>query len=101
METLEELQKILDDAPEGATHIEDVGDYIINKGRVFYWWNKGVKGWSLLDEVYKPMRSLADIQRIVDLMKATQGVLQILSGSPDGYHRNEINSARKALGMKV
>lgn len=70
METLEQLKKILDDAPEGATHFDikatwkyknlDRGTFLMPDGT-------GYK----LDE-YCPsdaFRSLADIQSIVDLME--------------------------------
>lgn len=62
METLEELQKILNDAPDGATHYDVDEDYCIEDSFCFsrgYWQPMGAT---------VAMRSLADIHRIVDLM---------------------------------
>jgi hypothetical protein len=95
MEALGQLQKILDDKPKGSVSIFE-STYIDGNNRFFHdgcWY--GCNGYI---EIKHPTRSLADIQRIVDLMKATKGLLENLSGSPDGYWRNEIKAARQALG---
>ena len=100
METLEELKAIVDNAPDGATHIDDDGDYAKYGGMYDYFYSKGLREWISTDTVSID-RSLSDIKRIIELMEATQGLLQLTAGSPDGYWRNELNAARKALGYKV
>ncbi|PHQ89859.1 MAG: hypothetical protein COB48_13085 [Pseudoalteromonas sp.] len=101
-ETLEELKAIIENAPEGATHLDDDGDYVkfIDDEMYHYSFVRGY-GWS--SDYVSPceLRSLSDIKRIIELMEATQGLLQIFSGVDDGYCRNELKAARKALGYEV
>lgn len=105
METLEELKEIIAGKPEGADYITLCNNYIQIDGihcRVF----NPLDVWSIpvcnTSDIFiddKP-RSLSDIGRIIELMEVTQGMLQILAGSPDGYWRNEIKAAREALGYE-
>lgn len=105
METLEDLKAIIANAPEGADYITLGNRYIQIDGihcRVF----NPLGAWSVpvcnTSDIFiddKP-RLLSDIERIIELMEATQGMLEVLAGSPDGYWRNEINAARKALGYE-
>ena len=94
METLEELKVIIANAPKGSKFITDNGCY--SDGVCYH---DGFCWVSLIVPV--TMRSLSDIKRIIELMEATRGLLQLTAGSPDGYWRNELNAARKALGYKV
>lgn len=67
METLEELQAILDEAPEGATHSNNVGEYgCYSIGGYFLRWTPN----SVESTANCNWRSLADIQRIVYLMRS-------------------------------
>ena len=108
METLEELIAIVENAPDDATH------YLVNQYDFIEGYFKldncnclcdyGDKGWVDIDEIISIdgnhyVRDLSDIKRIIELMEATQGLLQVFAGSPDGYWRNELNAARKALGV--
>jgi hypothetical protein len=62
-------QEIIDNAPEGATHIDGT-DYL-NADNNSYWNRKKSKWCSLCDlSLQDDMRSLADIKRIVELEKA-------------------------------
>lgn len=64
-ESLEELKAIIDNAPEGATHIDEDGDYC--KGESHYF-SSGSKRWDNMDFPVA-MRSLSDIKRIIELME--------------------------------
>lgn len=107
METLEELKAIIAGKPEGATIIDIEADGNID---YLYFDEDGENGEMLKSCATKEdaaiaftdgnIRSLSDIERIIELMEATQGMLQNLAGSPDGYWRNEIKAARKALGYE-
>ena len=109
MGTLEELKAIIAGKPEGATH------YLVNQYDFTEGYFKvdncnclcdyGKEGWVDIGEDISIdgnhyVRDISDIERIIELMEATQGMLQILAGSPDGYWRNEIKAARKALGYE-
>lgn len=102
METLEELKEIIAGKPEAASHIDVDGDYVkfIDDEMHHYSFVLGFDGWNSDYETPCELRSLSDIERIIDLMEATQGMLQNLAGTPDGYWRNEINAAREALGYE-
>ena len=94
METLEQLQKILDDAPEGTTHSNNVGEYgCYSIGGYFLRWTpNGVESTANCN-----WRSLADIQRIVDLMKLNQEMHQQVNGylhGDDWVHWQKLNKKR-------
>ena len=59
-------RKILENAPEGATHVDDGGAYFkrTKKGDIFWWVNQ--VEWMPVGR-NRFTRSLADIKRIVDL----------------------------------
>ena len=69
-ETLEELKAIVNNAPDGATNINDDGDYV--KGSIF---NEiecycSHSGWVEIDMCdFNVMRSLSDIKSIIELME--------------------------------
>lgn len=75
METLEELKAIVENAPEGATHIDEDGDYVKPIGDELYYYSfvNGV-GWSTEYFIPCRMRSLSDIKRIIELMELLEGV---------------------------
>ena len=64
-------QKILDNVPEGATHIDRFGDYQkLNKDGESYQWTEMIGGnfnWYSEKPIVSGLRSLADIKRIVEL----------------------------------
>ena len=100
MESLQELKAIVDNAPDGATHIDDIKTYwkVISEFDYFF---HNDSQWDNSEPLENGTRSLSDIKRIIELMEATQGLLQIFASSQDGYLRNELNAARKALGYKI
>ena len=58
-------QEILDNAPEGSTHIDEDGTYFKRTyGQAYCWVNKST--WMTANKS-RAMRSLADIKRIIDL----------------------------------
>ena len=72
METLEQLQKILDDAPEGATHKTKHCYLSLTHPNVWRWHYCGE--WQFLNgntdiSEFEDYRSLTDIQSIVELMQ--------------------------------
>ena len=98
METLEELKEIIDNAPDEATHIDGDKEYVkFIEGEMYHYSCE----WASVYDFPLELRSLSDIERIIELMEATQDLLQVFAGSPDGYWRNELNAARKVLGYKV
>ena len=66
-------QEILDNAPEGATHIDRFGDYQkLNKDGESYQWTEMIGGnfnWHPEKPIASGLRSLADIKRIAELEK--------------------------------
>lgn len=102
-ETLEELKAIVDTSPRGATHIDNYCDYIKVVGGDFYGWSDQLNEWGVFEYADSvTMRSLSDIKRIIELMEATKCVLSIFGGVGSyGTYRNEIEKARKALGLEV
>ena len=98
METLEELKEIIDNAPDEATHIDGDKEYVKFIECEMYHYSCE---WASVYDFPLELRSLSDIERIIELMEATQDLLQVFAGSPDGYWRNELNAARKVLGYKV
>lgn len=101
METLEELKTIIAGKPDGSTHHSMVDEEYLVKGCTYGWmrWSDVSGSWEKFEPCYN-IRSLSDIERIIALMEATQGMLQNLAGTPDGYWRNEVKAARKALGYE-
>ena len=80
-ESLEELKAIIDNAPEGATHICFDGDYYrcnndLRNGKQWDFWDSSQIGrvdrWDWVGDMYLvdivDMRSLSDIKRIIELM---------------------------------
>ena len=61
-------QEILDNAPEGATHIDDEGAYFkrTKQGHTFWWVNQA--SW-MPAESNRSTRSLVDIAKIAELEK--------------------------------
>jgi len=77
METLEQLQSIIDNAPYDATHHEQLGNYLkLGIDDAWYYARKrGIDG-HVWDDVdcnniggYASIRSLSDIKRIIELEK--------------------------------
>ena len=66
-------QDIVDNAPEGATHIDRFGDYQkLNKDGESYQWTEMIGGnfnWHPEKPIASGLRSLADIKRIAELEK--------------------------------
>ena len=62
-------QKILDTAPEGATHVDDEDCYYIFKGFQSVFRSKDDQDWQFItwDLGTEYLRALSDIQKIVDL----------------------------------
>ena len=82
-------QQILDNAPEGATHID--GEHDFCKEGYFYWCTRRNYGdhpeaW-IPDEFIVGNRSLADIRRIVELEKALATSFEFLSTSQTADYR--------------
>lgn len=70
MTELEELQAIIDNAPEGATHY-DCNIYYKRVGEYIMWTDN--KTWHWQDEGEEDvMRSLSDIKRIIELLKESK-----------------------------
>lgn len=106
METLEALQKILDDAPEGATNhyfiyagCHKISNFIIADTQEF--WDGVLRKWVDWGGCFDgSMRSLADIQRIVDLMTLNQNMHTTVAGylsGKDWAHWNEFNAGKFKL----
>ena len=72
-------QKILDNAPEGATHVDNEGDYWLmhpdNATETF------MDGEWVYCNMQEPIRSLADIKRIAELEKELEFFYQTASDS--------------------
>lgn len=93
METLEGLQAILDDAPKGKTHV------CVEGKSISYWDDYDCDCLAISDDgVYlSGMSSLADIQRIVDLIKLNQEMHQQVNGylhGEDWEHWQAFNQKR-------
>jgi predicted MPP superfamily phosphohydrolase len=101
-ETLEDLKAIIAGKPKGvdSTHVQVVdGEFQYFNSDGFSLWSHDIDDLAEAECILN-MRSLSDIERIIELMEATQGMLQLFAGTPDGYWRNEIQAARKALGYE-
>ena len=66
METLEQLKTISDNAPEGATHIDDVDTYWKVVSEFDYYFYDGLH-WDDSEPLENGARSLSDIERIIEL----------------------------------
>lgn len=66
METLEQLKEIVKNAPEGATHYDEDGDYI-KLGINYPYWYDGSTWFELESCGY--VRLLSDIKCIIELME--------------------------------
>lgn len=73
METLEQLKEIFKNAPEGATHYDEEGDYIKCSDEFLFWYDDFE--WSAL-ETYVAMRSLSDIKDKIELLENKQKLLE-------------------------
>lgn len=71
METLEQLKEIVKNAPEGATHYDEDGDYI-KFGINYPYWYDGSTWFEL--ESCGSVRSLSDIKLIIELMEEISGL---------------------------
>lgn len=69
-------QEILDNAPEGATHIDDEGDYCKTMGIRWVYHNR--HKWYQFDGA-TGMRLLTDIRRIAELEKSGNEMAIIIS----------------------
>ncbi len=101
METLKELKAIRDNEPEGATHIDVDDDYVkfIDDEMYHYSFVRGC-GWS--SDYVSPceLRSLSDINRIIELMELNQNMHTTVAGylyGKDWAHWNEFNAGRFKL----
>ena len=67
-------QQILDNAPDGATHVDRFGDYQkLNKDGESYQWTEMITGnfnWYSEKPIVSGLRSLVDIKELVELRKA-------------------------------
>lgn len=114
METLEELKEIIAGKPPISTLydtntrlVANQVTFLLGKTRYlskyrgeYFMFDEEHQVFVEMDCVLTLTRSLSDIERMIVLMEATQGMLQILAGYPDGYWRNEIKAAREALGYE-
>tara|TARA_R110000851_G_scaffold26473_1_gene75040 strand:+ start:193 stop:534 length:342 start_codon:yes stop_codon:yes gene_type:complete len=90
-------QSILDNAPEGATHVDNGGAYfkLTAKGHIFWWVNKAE--W-MPAESNRSTRSLVDIARIAKLEKALILTNNELSRTIDGVNNDlDFNSCSSDL----
>lgn len=73
METLKELKDILDNAPISATHYGSDNCYVKFEHTEFYYFFDGK--WRVLHfDTLELMRSLSDINRIVELMEQVEQI---------------------------
>ena len=80
-ETLEELKSIVDNAPDGATHIDDDLLFYIKDSRFGLRWHNDYDGLWFRCEVPETLRSLSDIKRIIELMGQVNLLNDSLSSS--------------------
>ena len=85
-------QEIIDNAPEGAVCIDVDNDYFNANGDM---WSDYCKDWDFHDTPEIPIRSLADIKRIVELEKErdTRDLEQKIKGSECVYEEMEVYSS--------
>ena len=101
MQTLEQLKTVSDNAPDGATHIDCDDDYVkfIDDEIYHYSFVRGY-GWS--NDYVTPceLRSLSDINRIIELMELNQNMHTTVAGylfGKDWAHWNEFNAGKFKL----
>ena len=68
METLEQLQSIIDNAPSGSTHVDEFKAYWKFIPESCYYFHNGKK-WDGSESIEYGTRSLSDIRRIIELEK--------------------------------
>lgn len=67
MNNIQELKQIIENAPEGATHVDSYGDYWNVKGKFNYVnWDKDCETWGDSDVLEDALSSLSDLRTIVD-----------------------------------
>lgn len=101
METLDELKAIIDKAPEGATHYDSMATWKyknLDRGTFLMPDGTGYK----IDEFYpnKALRSLSDIERIIELMELNKDTHTIVSGylcGDEWEHWQEFNAGKFKL----
>jgi hypothetical protein len=88
-------QEILENAPEGATHVDEDGVYL-NTENDSYWRETRLK-WVYLTELIldRNTRSLVDIARIAEFEELINN--QIFPSMGDGFSGNYISGYEKAL----
>ena len=69
-------QQILDNAPEGATHVDAEKDYFKFAWQSWMFYDDQDDDWFMTDS--KSLRSLADIKELVELSKVTADLHQKL-----------------------
>ena len=78
MESISDLKNIIDSAPEGATHYSvSEQAYYKFKCECWMWCDKGKSLFSFMqddDEVCNYLRSLSDIERIIELMEKVEQI---------------------------
>tara|TARA_R110002153_G_scaffold130436_1_gene279317 strand:- start:558 stop:917 length:360 start_codon:yes stop_codon:yes gene_type:complete len=74
-------QEILENAPEGATHVDGDGDYFKYSFRSWTYYDEQYNGWFVSDS--KSLRSLKDIRRIVELENKNAKMLECLCDISD------------------
>jgi len=67
-ESLEELKSIIDNAPEGATHLDDINTYWKVNSEFDYYFHDGNQ-WDYSEPLENGTRSLSDIKRIIELIE--------------------------------
>ena len=87
MSKYKQLKQILDDAPEGSTHVEDpcFEDKNLKNLRYFLkddfqWWGISNVATVRLHEMPCFTRSLSDIKEIVDLVECNENLSKIING---------------------
>jgi hypothetical protein len=93
-------QEIINNAPEGATHVSSHNLYHKTHEDFWYYWSIKLKSWFICS-CDPHIRSLADIERIVELEEIVKAVAHI--GIDFGYGEYEveqrhIDNARKLMG---
>lgn len=87
---INELKEIVENAPEGATHIDSDDYYIrkLNKNWLEYWWNGY---WNQLEEELLPTRSLEDIRTIIELYEQLDYAMDVIKDTdPDSWSKDSI-----------
>jgi hypothetical protein len=72
-ESLEKLKAIIDNAPEGATHLDDINTYWKVISEFDYYFHNGSQ-WDDSEPLENGTRSLSDIERIIELMEVESDI---------------------------